>query len=398
MHRFIFILILSLFKGPSQSLTDRKGTYFNIDLIHRDSPLSPFYDPSITQSERMKKATLHSLNRANFFHSSMHINGKRVMSPLIEIEGEYIMKIYIGYPPIEFLAIADTRNNLIWTQCASSHINHHRNGKFFNPLQSTTYDVVPYGSEFCEALQENWSGLLNSYKYNETYRDGSYTIGIPGNDTIYLTKASNEVIDLRGVVFGCSEQNYLHDANFGIRYYWPWTRVVIVNFSIENLNRTFPRSSSIMNKLRLGVEAKIYGTEVVSTRLVPDDPFEHYCIKLEVLTILHTSFYNDLKALVENVIHDSPVLNPPEQYNLCYDVESINLDDIPEMIFHFTSADLRLTYEDAFTTYEDSLICMKIVPNDHLSILRSLAQVDFQVEIDLQNSQVSFAEANCSAF
>ncbi|XP_038707238.1 aspartic proteinase CDR1-like [Tripterygium wilfordii] len=139
---------LSIFGSLSQSLTDRKRTYFSIDLIHRDSPLSPFYDPSITQSERMKNATLHSLNRANFFHSSMHINGKRVMSPLIEIEGEYIMKIYIGYPPIEFLAIADTRNNLIWTQCASSHINHHRNGKFFNPLQSTTYDVVPYGSEF----------------------------------------------------------------------------------------------------------------------------------------------------------------------------------------------------------------------------------------------------------
>ncbi|XP_038707241.1 probable aspartic protease At2g35615 [Tripterygium wilfordii] len=429
MPHLILILILSLSKAFSQSLTFQKETYFSIDLIHRDSPLSPLYNPSVTQSELMKKAALRSLNRANFFHSSMHINDNKVMSSLTEIEGDYIMKIYIGSPPVGFLAIADTGSNLIWTQCASSNRNQHKNGKFFNTLKSTTYDTVLYGSEFCEALRKKWSGFLNSCEYNHTYMDGSYTTGILGNDTVYLNKTSNEVIDFHGVVFGCSEKNYIHHANFaiqGIVGLGPGFLSLIsqLKTSIEPIFSycLVPITSTLANKLRFGVGAKISGTGVVSTQLVPKDPLDHYYVKLEsvgigekgtsrnqlpsnvmidsgtTLTILHTSLYNDLKALVQDVIGGSPVVNPPEQFNLCYELQSINLDDLPEMVFHFSGADLHLKHEHTFTTYEDNLICMTIVPNDHISILGSLAQVNLQVEIDLRNNQVSFAEADCSTF
>ncbi|KAG5015891.1 hypothetical protein JHK85_022027 [Glycine max] len=66
---FMFLALYSLSSISSrESSEDLRG--FSIDLIHRDSPLSPFYNPSLTPSERITDAALSSSTETLSFDST----------------------------------------------------------------------------------------------------------------------------------------------------------------------------------------------------------------------------------------------------------------------------------------------------------------------------------------
>ena len=56
---------------------------FTVDLVHRDSPLSPFYNSSITPPELLRNAALRSISRINHFDLSVFGNkaAETVMIP-----------------------------------------------------------------------------------------------------------------------------------------------------------------------------------------------------------------------------------------------------------------------------------------------------------------------------
>ncbi|KAH9706645.1 hypothetical protein KPL70_012288 [Citrus sinensis] len=111
----ISFLILCL---STVSITDSKGG-FSLDLISRDSPKSPFYNPDETHHQRVTKALKRSVNRVSHFDPVI-ITASTAQADIISSLGEYMMNISIGIPPVEILAIADTGSDLIWTQCKPS--------------------------------------------------------------------------------------------------------------------------------------------------------------------------------------------------------------------------------------------------------------------------------------
>ncbi|XP_038707237.1 aspartic proteinase CDR1-like [Tripterygium wilfordii] len=397
---------------------------FTIELIHRDSPLSPLYNSSATPYELMRKAALRSYSRANFFHSSMHIDDKQYVSSLTEYKGEYFMEIYIGSPPVAFLMIADTGSSLIWVKCSQDYKAQH-----FNPPSSSTYDTIPYNSEFCKALRNINIGDANACEYDrQSYKDGSYTSGILSKDTFHLNFTSSGSHPFPEVVFGCSKEHHIYQESSQVQGIVGLGAGVLSLVSQLKSQIEFkfsycllPIGSRKTNKLRFGAGETISGVKVVSTPLVLRDPSSRYYLSLQsisiggkttitsqrqgnimidsgtALTMLHSSLYNNLEDIVKKTIGGTPIEDPPKEFKLCYEAKSIKVDDLPEMVFHFDGADVHLQSAHTFMKYYTHVICMTIVPNDRLSIFGSMAQVNFQVEFDLQNKKVSFAEVDCTA-
>ncbi|XP_028787560.1 aspartic proteinase CDR1-like [Neltuma alba] len=161
---------------------------FSIDLIHRDSPLSPFYNSSMTDSGRVQNAVLRSMSRANRFgQSSMAQASELVETDILPNDGNYLMKIFIGTPPVRRWAVADTGSNLIWFQCkpCPQPQCYRQKAPLFDPRSSSTYMSLSCRSLPCKALPRLYvqgqtyprCGLSNVCTYFLSYADNSYTMG-----------------------------------------------------------------------------------------------------------------------------------------------------------------------------------------------------------------------------
>ncbi|RWR97890.1 aspartic proteinase CDR1-like protein [Cinnamomum micranthum f. kanehirae] len=94
------------------------ATGFSVELIHRDSPKSPFYNISSESegiSDRLSRAIQQSNSRVEYFvnSSSAATLIKGVSSSVRPGHGNYLMAIYLGTPPVEILAVVDTGSDLI---------------------------------------------------------------------------------------------------------------------------------------------------------------------------------------------------------------------------------------------------------------------------------------------
>ncbi|KAL0429362.1 UNVERIFIED_CONTAM: Aspartic proteinase CDR1 [Sesamum radiatum] len=89
-------LTISLVYSMSKSdpLTEESTTAFTIDLIHRDSPQSPSYDPLMTPAQRLANALRRSFNRLQRFKAD-----HSPQTDVINSGGEYLMKYSFGTPP-----------------------------------------------------------------------------------------------------------------------------------------------------------------------------------------------------------------------------------------------------------------------------------------------------------
>lgn len=128
----ILFLLFTTLESTVRPMAPTEGG-FTARLIHRDSPLSPFYDHAVTDTARIE-ATIHrSRSRLN-----------------------YLMSFNIGNPPSQVLGFADTSNGLIWVQCSdcNSQCEPEKGGpttKFLSS-KSFTYEMEPCGSNFCNSL------------------------------------------------------------------------------------------------------------------------------------------------------------------------------------------------------------------------------------------------------
>nr|XP_033516374.1 aspartic proteinase CDR1-like [Nicotiana tomentosiformis] len=97
-------------------------------------------------------------------------------------EGEYLMKISIGTPPVEIVAIADTDSDLTWTQCMPCTNCFQQLAPLFDSQKSSTYKTVGCNAEECASLG------TSSCKF-----------------TFPCTYGNN--VSIPNVVFGCDHDN-----------------------------------------------------------------------------------------------------------------------------------------------------------------------------------------------
>ncbi|XP_028797527.1 aspartic proteinase CDR1-like [Neltuma alba] len=228
---FALILFLSTFFVNVSATNNKLPKGFSIDLIHRDLPLSPFFNSSMTHSERAQNVAPRSLSRANRF---------------------------------ERWALADTGSDLIWFQRSPCPQCYPQNAPFL------------CGSDPCKALPPvNVQGQLypkcgtsNECAYFYSYRDKSYTMGELSAESVSFGQAAS----FPKTVFGCGHNNGGSNMNNAGLVGLGQGSLSLVS-QMGNVGRKFsyclpPHSSKTTTKLRFGEEASISGNGVVSTPLI----------------------------------------------------------------------------------------------------------------------------------
>lgn len=115
-----------------------------------------------------------------------------IQTPLVPDDGDYLVNLSIGIPPVQILGVASTGSDLIWIQCKPCKKCYNQTLPVFDPHRSTTYQNLSCDSNpTCE--------------YSYLYGDGSYTKEVLAAET--LTLGINQPVSLPNVVFGCGHDN-----------------------------------------------------------------------------------------------------------------------------------------------------------------------------------------------
>ncbi|CAN1233765.1 Aspartic proteinase CDR1 [Linum perenne] len=273
-------------------ITNSHGGEFSIDLIHRDFPLSPLYNPHETQFQRLQNALRRSTNRLS------------PQSRLIpDFDGEYLMNISIGTPPFQILGILDTGSDITWTQCKPCSKCYTQKGALFNPTFSTTYKTVSFPNIIIGCGHDNALSI-------ETF--GSGIIGLANGPASLIHQIGPSV-------------------NWKFSYCLP------------------DGVSASVSSFHLGRD--VSGNDVVSTPLITDPhrPYLYY-LRLEAISVgnikipfrgsnsddrnividsgttitaLPLEFYSKLSSAVEKqIVGGKKVSDPPAFFSLCYETMS----------------------------------------------------------------------------
>lgn len=208
-HQYYSLLsIFLLYTFSLTSALNANGGGFSVDLIHRDSPDSPFYDPSETPSQRIAEALRRSISRANHFKpTSSPLSPIEPRSEVFANKGEYLMKYSVGTPPFPVLGIADTGSDLIWLQCNPCSYCYEQKDPIFDPRESKTYRNVACNSTQCQSIEGTLCSS-SSCKYSVSYGHNiSYSNGDLAFDTLTLESTTSRPVSLRNVVVGCGRDN-----------------------------------------------------------------------------------------------------------------------------------------------------------------------------------------------
>ncbi|PHU28973.1 hypothetical protein BC332_01066 [Capsicum chinense] len=437
-------------KGKAETSHGLDG--FTLDLIHRDSPLSPYYNPSITHSQRLRDASHRSFSRASFLrkasvHCTTPSNGS-IQSNIIPVPGEYLMKIAIGMPPRETFAIADTGSDLTWIQCKPCTECFNQSLPLFDTRKSSTYKTVGCHSKACQNVGGASCVRKDVCEYEMRYGDSSHSIGDVASETFTFasttTSKAKKVhnISIPNVVFGCGHDNggTFNNRTSGI-VGLGGSKISIIkqldkqikgrfSYCLIPLNLSSSSHPNSTSKIHFGRKAVVSGHKVVTTPIIRKGPETFYLLNLEsvsvgekklefespqpsssagnenlgniiidsgtTLTFLPEKLYNKLESTLVKTIKETRKEDPLEEFGLCYDSEKHAVNP-PKIVFHFTDADIELLPENTFAEVDEGLTCLTIISAGlNGAIYGNLAQANFHIGYDLVNHKISFLPTDCT--
>lgn len=188
-HHYILFLFLTHTLSTLCFHEAHKKGGFSVKLIHRDSPMSPFHNPTETHFNQLSNAIHRSFNRVNHFYPKTKSSRQKTpQSVITSSQGEYLVKYSIGTPPFDAMGIADTGSDLIWSQCMPCQQCYNQTTPLFDPSKSATYEPVSCYSSMCNSLGQSYcySDTEPNCEYTVSYGDGSHSQGNLALDTITL--------------------------------------------------------------------------------------------------------------------------------------------------------------------------------------------------------------------
>ncbi|KAF8380821.1 hypothetical protein HHK36_028315 [Tetracentron sinense] len=428
----IVVLVFSFISLLNLSLTEANDGGFSMDLIHRDSLRSPFYNPSDTPYDRLRNAFRRSVTRINHFKPAS-VSPNTIQSTVSANRGEYLMKVSVGTPPVEVLGIADTGSDLIWTQCKPCTDCYNQVLPLFDPKQSSTYRNIACDTKPCNYLRTSSCSSQNVCQYAYGYGDRSFTNGFLATETFTMDSTARGSIAIPKIVFGCGHNN---DGTFdkkgsGLIGLGGGSLSLITQLG-SSIGGKFsyclvPISSDAnqTSKLSFGSSGVVSGAGVVSTPMAPGARNTFYYLTLQgisvgekrlaykdssskasmnegniiidsgtTLTMIPSELYTDLEKAVMETIDLEPIADPEGSLKLCYNTATDF--EVPIITVHFSGADLKLSGLNTFVRLKEDLVCFIMIPNDEISIFGNLSQMNFLVGYDLQEKKVSFKPTDCT--
>ncbi|WCJ38910.1 Eukaryotic aspartyl protease family protein [Euphorbia peplus] len=426
---FILIIFLSFLSfGTPKPL--KNG--FKFQLIHRDSPQSPFYEEYLTHSQRIERIAESSNMRAKSFQLDVANPQKLDVAPNFV---SYLVKLSFGTPSIQLYLILDTGSHLTWTQCEPCIRKYHQEPPVFNSTMSHTFRELPCQHPFCRDNNSIFRCERGKCVYRLQYILGDVTEGVAASDV--FQPLGNTEIPLN---FGCSKNSraftYLeHTGRSGGIMGLSMSPVSLVQqlgnvtkhrFSYclvpyDQLHLT-PSSS-----LRFGNEISTRGRTFKSIPIITPGPYIYlYYLDLQDISIDHNRLnypphtfalqhdhsggcaidsgttlthiaglaYPRLKAALLNHFRNKRftqvhVLN----YDLCYNTGR-RMDELPTMTFHFRGADLEIEKRNMIIDYDDTTFCLAIQEST-VTLIGAIQQGDTRFIFDLASRQLRFSPENC---
>ncbi|KAL6981526.1 Aspartic endopeptidase [Sarracenia purpurea var. burkii] len=427
-----------MFSFPAFSVAESSRSYtgFSVDLIHRDSPASPFYNSSLTPFERLSNALERSHNRLNYFKRA---SSMAASSQLTSSEGSYLMKISVGSPPFPIHAIADTGSDLIWTQCSPCQDCYKQNAPLFNPQNSSTFKEFSCKSEQCQLVSFSTCFDNRSCDYVVLYGDQSHSDGVLATETVTLGSTDGGLVSFPRTIFGCGFDNggtFSADGSGIVGL--GGGQISLVSQLKPSIAGKFsyclPSDISKASQIHFGTDAVVSGPGVVSTPLTPKSPATFYFLTLNAITVGTTRLdlnsssssstsssltataknttgnividsgttltlippdtYNDLVSAVKSAIGLTTVQDPLGQLDLCYN-NSDSLS-IPNFTAHFAGADVKLNPVNTFVATSDGVVCLAFAKASDIAIFGNFAQMNKLVAYDLEKKTVSFKDTDCA--
>ncbi|CAN1729592.1 Aspartic proteinase CDR1 [Linum perenne] len=399
-------MVLLCFTANSEAVA---GGGFSVQLIHRDSPVSPFYNPHLSPSQRLGNALKRSVNRLHHFTST---NTNTILSAQSQVtpdnaqvtpnNGDYLMDISLGTPPVHILAIADTGSDIIWTQCKPCPTCYVQNAPLFDPASSSTYKTVPCSSKACSSLQNEGAFCVENdpvCHYQVGYGDGqSHTEGDLALEMLTLGSTDGKRIPFPKTLFGCGHDNSgtFSPNGSGIVGLGGGSASLVTQigssigykFSYCLVKLGEDKLTSTMN---FGENAVVSGGGVVSRSSLKGN------IIIDsgtTLTMLPTKFFSQLSNAVESqIVGGKKAEDPQGDLSLCYVGSSLK---VPRITVHFQGADVELPPSNVFIQVSDTVTCLAFQGSDNGSIYGNVAQQNFLIGYDIQKRTVSFKPTDCA--
>ncbi|KAI0522784.1 hypothetical protein KFK09_005169 [Dendrobium nobile] len=443
---FIFIVSTHL---PILAWCSESG--FSIELIHRDSPKSPLYDPDSTPSSRIRAAAERSHSRAIYFRDAIHKahlsssalpmdDANNFYSEITPNTFEYLMSFYLGTPAKKVLAIADTGSDLIWVQCVPCEECYTQSAPLFDPQSSSTYKTIPCNTISCSLLPQRSCSASSHCDYHYGYGDKSIVEGYLSTETIGFDSTSGRPVQIPTILFGCTHQsNGTFDKNDAGLVGLGGGKLSLIRqlgSAIDNkFSYCLPLSTetSATSKLNFGSNAIISGSNTITTPLISGSPNTFYFLSLEnisvagkiiavgkptqanesaqgniiidsgtTLTLLDDNTLQSVERSVKSNISLTQVNDPNGVFNLCFDVSGTGAStQFPEITFQFSGgASVVLQLPNAFVEVGQDILCLAMISSGatakSINIFGNIAQQNFHIGYDLTNKQLTFAPTNCA--
>ncbi|XP_031392354.1 aspartic proteinase CDR1-like, partial [Punica granatum] len=415
-----------------------RNTGFTIDLIRRDSPNSPFYDPKNTLTpERSRRHAHLGLNGDHFIIKAPSFNVRIPQSHIFPDNGQYVMKLGLGSPPVDIYALADTGSDLFWTQCLPCDSCYQQKNPKYDPRASATYKDIQCQSQQCHLLDTVFCSappaIPNLCNYTYGYASASLTQGFLATEKITLTSNTGQPVSIPNIVFGCGHNNTggFNENEMGLIGLGKGPISFISQMGSAFGARRFSQclvpfhtDPSISSKMSFGVGSEVKGPGVVSTPMVHlQDPTYYFATLYGISigdkylpfnssgtvskgnmfldsgtppTIVPTDFYNRLESEVRSQVKLTPIDDPQLRPQLCYgnDIQAQG----PILTAHFDrNADLKLTQKSIFIEAKPGIFCFAMVPtNSSGSIYGNFVRTDYLIGFDTDKNVISFKQTDCT--
>ncbi|KAJ8625545.1 hypothetical protein MRB53_034075 [Persea americana] len=428
----LVLVIASLLALPTCS-TSRLGHKnhvpegIRVDLIHVD------YGGNFTKLELLQRAIKRGKHRLERLKATAILaaddSGEKVQAPTHAGNGEFLVNLAIGTPPVPFAAILDTGSDLIWTQCKPCTNCYQQTTPIFDPSDSSSYSKLPCSSPLCTALPTSMCSSGCEYLY--AYGDYSTTQGVMASET--FTFGSTKVPKIG---FGCGDDNEGRGFSQGAGLVGlgrgPLSLISQLgsgkfSYCLTSIDDT--KTSPLLFGSLANMDEKVKDQAGV-TPLVqnPSQPSFFY-LSLEDITVggtllgipkstfalnedgtggliidsgttityLESAGYKLVKKAFASQTKLPVADGSATGLDLCFSVPSDSSTvEVPKLTFHFKGADIDLP-PDNYMIQDSStgLLCLLIMESSGMSIFGNMQQQNLQVVYDLEKEVLSIAPVQC---
>ena len=415
---FVLLCLCNLYSSEAQN------GGFSVEIIHRDSPKSPFYNSTETQFQRISNALSRSIIRVSHFNKSF-VSANTPQIPVTSAHGEYLMRYSVGTPPVQVYGVLDTGSDLTWLQCQPCQTCFKQISPIFDPSKSKTYQTISCTTNTCRSVKgSSCPSPTSNCKYYISYADLSYSQGDLSFETLTLASTNGSPVKIPRFGIGCGHSNFVSFKRGGCGIVGLGSAPMsFVNQLGPSIGGKFsyclvPTRSppSISSKINFGNAAVVSGHGTVSTPLYSRNGQLFYYLNLEAisvgsnriefessslprgggkgniiidsgttLTFLPNDVYSKLESAVANVVKMTPAKDPTHLLSLCYKV--FDRPYVPVITAHFTGANVILYDSNTFMKVGDNVVCLAFLPSTS-AIFGNLAQQNMLVGYDLQKNSV----------